>query len=85
MDLANQYVTGKMGLRPGTRDYVEAMDTMLETHGPDYCGVTFDPKTDAALTATEAAKISGLSPQAYNRASQQLSAQKRFSWQKNGK
>jgi len=53
---------------------------MLELDSQRVTGVPYDSK-DQMLTADEAAKISGLSPQAYNRASQQIAAQGRFSWQ----
>ncbi len=49
-------------------------------HGPTFFGVKYDPN-EKALTATEAAKVSKISANDYNRASQQLAAQGRFSFQ----
>jgi hypothetical protein len=57
---------------------------MLELDSARMTGVSYDSK-EQALTANEAAKISGLSPDAYNRASQQIASQGRFSWQQRNK
>jgi hypothetical protein len=65
-----------MGLRPQTPAYYRAMNNLLEMYGKDG-GLHFDPNENA-LTANEAAKISGVSPNTYNAASQQLAAQGRF-------
>src|SRR5262249_26097360 len=50
-----------------TPAYFDNLKTLLELHGEQFLGVRYDPN-EQALTATEAAKISGLSPQAYNNA-----------------
>jgi hypothetical protein len=70
-----------MGLTPNTPAYFEAVQNLLEMYGKDFNGVRFDP-SEKALTATEAAKISGVSANLYNRALQQVSAQGRLSNQK---
>ena len=48
-----------------TPQYFDRLKTLLEMHGEQFLGVRYDPN-EQSLTATEAAKISGLSPQAYN-------------------
>ena len=48
-----------------TPAYFDRLKTLMEMHGEQFLGVRYDPN-EQALTATEAAKISGLSPQAYN-------------------
>ena len=69
-----------MGLRPNTPQYFQALEDNLQMHGPTFFGVKYDPN-EKALTATEAAKVSKISANDYNRASQQLAAQGRFSFQ----
>jgi hypothetical protein len=78
-DETNPARTG-MGLRPYTPAYFRAMETALQMHGPDFYGVRYDP-SEKALTANEVAKMSGQSADEYNRASQQLARDGRFSWQ----
>jgi hypothetical protein len=57
-----------MGFRPEhafTPQYFERLKDLMEMHGETLFGVKFD-RNEESLTATEAAKISGLSPQHYN-------------------
>jgi len=100
MDMAHRYATAPrdpnataasvgagrsgMGLTPNTPAYFQAMDSLLTMYAKDY-GLHYDPE-EKLLTANQAAKISGLSPQQYNHAAQQIGSQGRYSWQqKQGK
>ena len=67
------------GLKPGTPAYFKAIEDYLELYAPSL-GYHYDPNEDA-LTPNEAAKISGLSPQAYNNGVRAMQSQRRFSWQ----
>ena len=69
-----------MGYQRNTPGYFERGRDMLELDSQRVTGVAYDSK-DQALTADEAAKISGLSPQEYNRAAQVIGGQGRYSWQ----
>src|SRR5262249_47706203 len=69
-----------MGLQRNSPAYFERGRDMMELDSARVTGVPYDPNTQA-LAADEAAKISGLSPQEYNRAAQQIGNQGRFSWQ----
>jgi hypothetical protein len=60
-----------------TPQYFDKLKTLMELHGEQYLGVKYD-RNEQSLTANEAAKISGLSPQQYNRSAQQLAAQGRY-------
>jgi hypothetical protein len=98
MDMAHRYATGPrnpnptpqavaagnhgMGLTPGTQAYFDAMDSLLTMYSKDL-GLHYDPE-EKLLDANQAAKISGLSPQSYNHAAQQIGAQGRYSWQNKG-
>jgi len=70
-----------MGLQRNSPAYFERGRDMLELDSARVTGVNYDPNTQA-LTADEAARISGLSPKAYNNAVQNIAAQGRFSWQR---
>ena len=95
MDLAHQYATRPrnpntnnpahtgMGLRAGTQQYFNAMDDLLTMYAKDL-GLHYDP-SEKLLTANQAAKISGLSPKAYNEAAQEIGRQGRYSWQEKGR
>jgi len=75
-----------MGMTPQqvfTKQGLDKLEDLLELHGSQFYGVRYD-KNEKALTPNSAAKMSGLSPEAYNRASREISNQGRFSWQKNG-
>jgi hypothetical protein len=88
LDLAHQYATRPrnpntnnpantgMGLRPNTPAYFRAMRNLLEMYGKDY-GMRYDRSEDL-LSADQAAKISGLSPEQYNYAVRQMAAQGRL-------
>jgi hypothetical protein len=54
-----------MGLRPNTPAYFKAVEDLLEMYTKDFNGTRFDP-SEAALNATEAAQISGVSANTYN-------------------
>src|SRR5262245_47584164 len=91
MDLAHQYATRPrnpntnnpaatgMGLTPNTQQYFDAMDSLLTMYAKDL-GLHYDP-SEKLLTANQAARASGLSPQDYNTAVKQIAAQGRFSYQ----
>jgi hypothetical protein len=79
MDLAHRYTMQRMGLTPNTPQYFKRMDDLLSLYAKDY-GLRYDPE-EKMLTANEAARISGLSPQQYNQSARQISNQRRFSWQ----
>jgi hypothetical protein len=76
-DLADKYATAPrnpnannpahtgMGLQRGTRPYFAAMRDLLQLYGKDV-GVRYD-RDEEALTPNEAAKISGLSAEQYNK------------------
>jgi hypothetical protein len=73
----NPAYTG-MGLTPNTPQYFQAVRDLLTMYARDH-GLTYDPNEET-LTPTEAAKISGTSPQTYN-ASRELARDGRFSSQ----
>ena len=95
MDAAHRYATaphdpnatpatvaaGKsgMGLKAGTQQYFDAVDSLLTMYAKDY-GLHYDP-SEKLLNANQAAKISGLPIKAYNEAAQEIGRQGRFSWQ----
>src|SRR5262249_2409261 len=58
----------------------DKLESLLEIHGQQFYGVKFD-KNEQPLTANEAAKMSGQTPENYNRASQRMGSDQRFSWQ----
>jgi hypothetical protein len=69
-----------LGLRPEqifTKQDLDRLETLLETHGQTLFGVKYDA-SEKTLTPNQAARISGLSPEAYNRSAQQLAAAGRF-------
>jgi hypothetical protein len=69
-----------MGFRPEhafTPAYFRALRDLMEMHGEQLFGVRYD-KAEQALTANQAAKISGLSPQHYNHAVRTMHAQGRL-------
>jgi hypothetical protein len=74
----NPAYTG-MGLTPNTPQYFQAVRDLLTMYARDH-GLTYDPNEET-LTPTEAAKISGTSPQTYNNASRELARDGRFSSQ----
>src|SRR5262245_47018967 len=72
-----------MGMRPEqifTPQGLDKLESLLEIHGSQFYGVRFD-KNEQPLTANEVAKMSGQSPENYNRASQRMGHDMRFSWQ----
>jgi hypothetical protein len=69
-----------MGLTPNTPAYFAAIKDLLTMYSKDY-GLRFDPEEEA-LDATTAARISGLSPNAYNNSVRQLAAQGRLGQKK---
>jgi hypothetical protein len=60
-----------------SHQYFQKMKDLLELHGETFAGVKYDPG-EQALTATEAAKISGLSPEHYNNCARALHRQGRM-------
>jgi hypothetical protein len=70
----------KMGIARNSPDYFRRGRDMLELDSERCTGVPYN-SGDQALTANQAAKISGLAPDEYNRASREMAAQGRFSWQ----
>jgi hypothetical protein len=78
-DVAHRYVTERMGVTPDDPRYEEMVKSWMELHAKNY-NCPYDPNSEM-LTPDEAAKISGLSPKAYNNASRRMAADGRFSWQ----
>src|SRR5262245_28076784 len=74
-DQVHRHVTQRVGVTQNDPHYAEMMRKGMEFYGEKF-GCPYD-RGDEALTATEAAKISGLSPKSYNYAYQQLKAQGR--------
>jgi hypothetical protein len=73
-----------MGFRPEhcfTPHYFERLKDLMEMHGETLFGVKFD-RNEEALTATEAAKISGLPANHYNYAVRMMHAQGRLGQKK---
>jgi hypothetical protein len=64
-DKAHQYLMSR-GWKPNTKQYYDGVKTLLEMYGKDF-GTPYDPN-DQTLSANEAARISGLSPERYNHA-----------------
>jgi hypothetical protein len=75
----NPAYTG-MGWKPQhvfTPAYFDKLKTLLELHGEQFLGVRYN-RDEEALTANEAAKISGLSPERYNQAARAVAAHGKF-------
>jgi hypothetical protein len=68
-----------MGLARYSQEYFDRGKDFLELYSEGTSGVPYEP--NATLTADEAAKISGVSPQAYNKAAAAMQQQGRYSWQ----
>jgi hypothetical protein len=69
-----------MGWRPEnvfSPAYFDRLKSLLEIHGESLFGVKYD-RNEQALTPNQAARISGLSADAYNSAARQLASQGRF-------
>jgi hypothetical protein len=75
--LAHNHLASTGNWKIGSPAYYKAIDTLLEMYGPDY-GMRFDPSSDISLSPNEAAKISGLSPESYNRGVQAMHRQGRL-------
>jgi hypothetical protein len=60
-----------------TPAYFENLKSLLELHGEQFLGVRYN-RDEENLTANEAAKISGLSPQRYNQAARAVYASGKF-------
>jgi hypothetical protein len=71
----NQHITQRMRISPDHPNYEELMKRGMEFYAEKY-GAPYD-RNDEVLTPEEAAKISGLSPQGYAKAYQQLRRQGR--------
>lgn len=67
----------RAGFKPDTKPYFDAVEASLEIGGPIFGGPRYDP-SEQMLTANEAAEISGLTPDQYNRAARQLWKQGRI-------
>lgn len=65
----NNWQRTGMGIPRNSPAYFKAMEDMLEQYSGEATGVPYDPKTQM-LNANEAAEISGVSPQEYNRQAQ---------------
>src|SRR5262249_33509509 len=72
-------VKGGMGLQRYSKDYFDRGKDLLELYSEGATGVRYD--RDATLTADAAAKMSNVDASTYNRSSQILNQQGRFSWQ----
>jgi hypothetical protein len=75
--LAHNHLASTGNWKIGSPAYYKAIDTLLEMYAPDH-GMRFDPSSDISLTPNEAAKISGLSPESYNRGVQAMHRQGRL-------
>jgi hypothetical protein len=64
-DKGHQYLMSR-GWQPGTKQYYDGLKTLLTMYGRDF-GTPYD-ENEQTLSATEAAKISGLSSERYNHA-----------------
>jgi hypothetical protein len=69
-----------MGLTPNTPAYFRAVKDLLTLYAKDY-GLQYDPEEEA-ITATEAAKISGISANTYNNSVRTLASQGRLGTEK---
>ena len=76
LDRAHHYLMSR-GWQPNTQKYFDGLRTLMEMYGKDF-GTPYDPNDGQMLSATEAAKISGLSPKAYNYAVRAMAAQGRI-------
>ena len=68
-----------MGLKAGTQQYFDAMDSLLTMYAKDY-GLHYDPE-EKLLDANTAAKISGIPAKTYNQEAQKIYQERGFSWQ----
>jgi len=75
----NPYGGGGFGLSRYSQDYFDRGKDWLQLYSEQDTGIPYEP--NATLTADEAAKISELSPKAYNEAAKEIGRQGRFSWQ----
>jgi hypothetical protein len=71
----NKHIAQRMRVSPDHPNYEELMRRGMEMYGKDF-GAPYDSNAEV-LTPEEAAKISGLSPQGYAKAYQQLRRQGR--------
>ena len=76
LDRAHQYLMSR-GWRPHTQEYFDGIRSLMELYGGDF-GTQYDPNDGKMLSATEAARVSGLSPQQYNHAVRTMAAQGRI-------
>jgi hypothetical protein len=72
-----RYTGMGMGNKVFTPQYFDKLKDLLEMHGEKFLGVRFD-RSEESLTPNEAAKISGLSPRAYNNALRVVASQGRL-------
>src|SRR5262249_22000884 len=70
---------GGLGLARYSPEYFQRGKDFLELYSEGTSGERYT--SDDTLTADEAAKISGVSPQQYNRSAQALHQQGRYTWQ----
>jgi hypothetical protein len=70
---------GGMGLQRFSKEYFDRGKDFLELYSEGTSGVSYEP--DATLTASEAARISGVSPDLYNKSAAALQTAGRYSWQ----
>jgi hypothetical protein len=75
---------GNAGWKVNSREYFDAIESLLEMEGPSRFGVRYDPK-EKSLTAGQVAKHSGLSANEYKAASNRVYAAGKFSFQNGGK
>jgi len=74
---------GGLGLQRYSPDYFERGQDLLELYSEGATGERYT--ANDTLTAGEAAKVSGVSPESYNRSAQVLNQQGRYSWQQGKK
>jgi hypothetical protein len=75
-DHAHNYVVNHMRISPNSPRYQDAVLSYMELYSKE-AGMPYD-RGDQALTPNQAARISGLSPEAYNRSVQEIARQGRF-------
>src|SRR5262245_58045821 len=65
--------SGNAGWKVNSPEYFRAIESLLETSGPLYYNVTYDPK-ETALTANQVCRMTGIDAKTYNQAYAELKA-----------
>jgi len=75
---------GSAGWKVNSPEYFRAIESLLETDGPRYYGVRYDPQ-EKALTANQVCRGFGIDGNTYNNAARRVQAAGKFSWQQGGR